>query len=92
MIRVTRLDGSQMYLNEDLIEIIEETPDTHITLTNGKRYLVREQASVLIEQIVCFRARVLAHTQRGRGRKYLHKGMAGSFRPVLETPDAEWEK
>jgi flagellar protein FlbD len=81
-----------MYLNEDLIEIIEETPDTHITLTNGKRYLVRECASFLIEQIVCFRARVIAHTQRGRGRKYLHKGMAGGFRPALETPDAEWEK
>jgi flagellar protein FlbD len=92
MIRVTRLDGSQMYLNEDLIEIIEETPDTHITLTNGKRYLVRERASVLIEQIVCFRARVIAHTQRGRGRKSLHKGMAGSFRAVFVTSDAEWEK
>lgn len=89
MIRVTRLDGSQMFLNEDLIEIIEETPDTHITLTNGKRYLVREHASVIIEQIVCFRVRVLAHTRRGWGRKYLHKSMVGIFRPVIATPDAE---
>lgn len=92
MIRVTRLDHSQMYLNEDLIEIIEETPDTHITLTNGKRYLVRERASVLIEQIVCFRARVIARFHRGRGRRYLHKSMAGSFRPGSGTPDAEREK
>lgn len=92
MIRVTRLDGSVMYLNEDLIEIIEETPDTHVTLTNGKRYLLRERASALIEQIVCFRARVIGSTLRGRGRKYLHRGIAGNFRPVWVTSDAEREK
>jgi flagellar protein FlbD len=81
-----------MYLNEDLIEIIEETPDTHITLTNGKRYLIRESASFLIEQIVCFRARVISHTQRGQGRKYFRKGLAAIFRPAHVTRDAECEK
>jgi flagellar protein FlbD len=78
-----------MYLNEDLIEIIEETPDTHITLTNGKRYLVRERAAAIIEQIVRFRAAVIGRSLRGAGGKYLRKGLAGCFRPVFSSSDKE---
>lgn len=37
MISVTRLNGSQLWLNALLIEMVEETPDTYITLINGKR-------------------------------------------------------
>ena len=33
MIKLTRLDGSQIFVNDDLIEVVEETPDTHITLS-----------------------------------------------------------
>jgi flagellar protein FlbD len=89
MIRVTRLDRSEMFLNEDLIESIEETPDTHITLTNGKRYLVRESASAIIEQIVRFRTRIITRAQRGDGGRYLRKGLAGCFRPVFNSSDME---
>ncbi len=42
MIDVTRMNGSVMTLNADLIETIEEVPDTLITLTTGKKIIVKE--------------------------------------------------
>lgn len=80
MIKVTRLDGSEMYLNEDLIELIEETPDTHITLTNGDRYVIREKTSVLLERITAFRAKILARAYYRPGKKYLRRMDCGNTR------------
>ena len=52
MILLTRINKSaQFYLNEDLIEIIEETPDTMITLNTGKRVAVAETPIEVIEKI-----------------------------------------
>ncbi len=42
MIEVTKLNGSPFLLNSDLIETVEETPDTVITLVNGKKIIVKE--------------------------------------------------
>lgn len=42
MIDVTKLNGSNITINSDLIETIEETPDTLITLTTGKKIIVKE--------------------------------------------------
>lgn len=42
MIRVTRLNGKKMTVNAELIEMIEETPDTVISFTNGKKFVVKE--------------------------------------------------
>lgn len=42
MIDVTRLNGSGITINSDLIETVEETPDTVITLTTGKKIIVKE--------------------------------------------------
>ncbi len=42
MIDVTKLNGSQITINCDLIETVEETPDTVITLTTGKKLIVKE--------------------------------------------------
>ena len=44
MIEVTRLKGKKMTINAELIETVEETPDTVITLTNGKKFVVSESA------------------------------------------------
>jgi Uncharacterized protein, possibly involved in motility len=57
MIYVTRLNGTKLAVNPDLIEIMEETPDTVITLTNGNKYVVAEHIGVLIERVVEFRRR-----------------------------------
>lgn len=55
MIKVTRLNGTEFAINPDLIEVMEETPDTVITLTNGNKYVVAENVGILIEEIVKFR-------------------------------------
>lgn len=42
MIKVTRLNGSEIVINADLIESVEATPDTVISLTTGRKYVVHE--------------------------------------------------
>ena len=42
MIDVTLMNGQIMSLNDDLIETVQETPDTVITLTNARRVIVKE--------------------------------------------------
>jgi flagellar protein FlbD len=59
MIQLTKRDGEIFLLNPDLIERIEEAPDTHITLANGHHYLVKEPASLVVERIVAYEATVL---------------------------------
>jgi len=52
MILVTRLNkASQFYVNENLIEFLEETPDTIITLSTGKKVTVSETAIEIVEKI-----------------------------------------
>jgi len=59
MIQVTRLNQSIVYINCDLIEFIEETPDTVLSLTSGKKLVVEERAQVIIERVVEFRSRYM---------------------------------
>ncbi|KAF0219385.1 MAG: flagellar protein [Geobacteraceae bacterium] len=82
MIRLTRLDGSEIYLNPNLIETIEETPDTHITLSNGNRYLLLEPARVIIDRIVAFQSGIMRRSISGRAPKYLKRRNAENYRPV----------
>lgn len=42
MIELTRLNDTQIMINAELIETVEETPDTVITLTTGRKFVVRE--------------------------------------------------
>jgi len=58
MIRLTRLNGAPIVLNSDLIEHIEVTPDTVITLTTGQILRARETADEVIRRIVEFRRRI----------------------------------
>ena len=60
MIRLTRLNHLPMMLNSDLVEHIDVTPDTVITLTTGQILRVRETAEVVVDRIVEFRRRVFA--------------------------------
>ncbi|MBV9507580.1 MAG: flagellar FlbD family protein [Acidobacteriia bacterium] len=59
MVRLTRLNHAPIVLNSDLIERIEITPDTVITLTNGQIFRVRETAEQVIQLVVDFRRRIL---------------------------------
>lgn len=58
MIRLTRLNHVPMVLNSDLIEHIDVTPDTVITLTGGQILRVRESADEVVERIVDYRRRI----------------------------------
>lgn len=58
MIRLTRLNHMVMVLNSDLIEHIDVTPDTVITLTTGQILRVRETAEQVVQRIVEFRRQV----------------------------------
>lgn len=55
MIAVTRLDGTPMLLNVDLIESIEQTPDTMISVAGGAKLLVRETPDELVERVIEFK-------------------------------------
>ena len=51
MIPITRLNGKKMFLNALLIETVEETPDTMITTTNGKKITVLEKSEEVVELV-----------------------------------------
>ncbi|MCQ1527994.1 flagellar FlbD family protein [Lutispora saccharofermentans] len=61
MIKVTRLNGKEYYINYDLIETIEETPDTVMTLRDGKKYVVLENAEEIIHRIIDFKRKVFTN-------------------------------
>jgi flagellar protein FlbD len=57
MITLTRINHSSLILNSDIIEHIQATPDTVITLTNGHNYLVLESPEAVVQKVVEFRRR-----------------------------------
>jgi len=59
MVFLTRLGGSEVVINSDLIVTVEKTPDTVITLTTGDRIMVKESVEDVVERAAAFRHRVL---------------------------------
>lgn len=82
MIVVTRMHGSALALNCDLIERVEASPRTILTLVDGTRYVVRESVDEVVDKVRAFRASVivLAHEQE-RERLLLADGGGGSELP-----------
>jgi len=62
MVQLTRLNHLPLVLNSDLIEYIEITPDTVITLTTGQKIMVRESAAEVVDRVVAFRRSILDPT------------------------------
>jgi flagellar protein FlbD len=58
MIKVTRLDGVEYYLNPHQIESIEIHPDTTLLMLTGKKLIVREPVEELIRRIEEYRRRI----------------------------------
>ncbi len=69
MIPLTRFNGTQFYLNAEIIQSIEGTPDTVITLMNNVKVVVKEPPEVVIEKIIAYQQRVHHYSQLG-----LHNG------------------
>ena len=63
MILLTRLGGPVFALNPDLVERADCTPDTVITLVDGKKYIVAESLPEVISLIRQFRATIVADAQ-----------------------------
>ncbi len=60
MIRLTRLKGQPLIVNCELIEFIENTPDTVITLITGEKVIVLESAEQIVDLTIKFRQRLMA--------------------------------
>jgi flagellar protein FlbD len=58
MIEVTRLNKKEFVLNCDWIETVEATPDTVITLTNGKKYVVAENVDDIVKKVVEYKRKI----------------------------------
>lgn len=58
MIEVTRLNGELLSINEDLIEFMEETPDTVISFLTGKKLVVKENKKEIEQKIVAFKRKI----------------------------------
>lgn len=71
MIQVSRLNGTDLWLNPMLIESIERTPDTIVTLTNGHKYVIHEPPEAINQQIQQF------YTQIGLVGSAARKDAAG---------------
>lgn len=59
MIRLTRINHRPLVVNSDLIEHIESTPDTVISMTTGQKFVVLESAEEVIERVIQFRRAIV---------------------------------
>ncbi|HUB20537.1 MAG TPA: flagellar FlbD family protein [Acidobacteriaceae bacterium] len=60
MIRLTRLNGSPLVVNSDLIKFAESSPDTMLTLLNGEKIVVLETCEEVVQRTIAYRGHVLA--------------------------------
>ena len=59
MIQLTRTNGTKFYLNPELIQTVEKTPDTIITLINSKKIIVKDTPQAIAELFIEYRRRTL---------------------------------
>ena len=58
MVILTKLNDQTFTVNCDLIETLEQTPDTVIVMTTGNKYVVKESPKEIIDKIVEFKRRI----------------------------------
>lgn len=61
MIDLTAMNNKDFILNADHIEKIEEVPETLITLTNGKKYIVLESVEEVIEKVIRYKNKIVTY-------------------------------
>jgi flagellar protein FlbD len=84
MIVVTRYHGPSMALNCDLIECAEATPDTVVTLVDGRRFVIQESVDEIVQKVREFRASVVVLAHR------LELQPAGTGRPPVAPDGHGW--
>ena len=60
MIEVTKINGVKVLLNTDLIELVEETPDTVLTLTTVRKIIVKESRQEIKNIVILYRKDIFA--------------------------------
>ena len=60
MIEVTKINGVKVLVNPDLIELVEETPDTVLTLTTGRKIIVKESRQEIKNLVILYRKDIFA--------------------------------
>jgi len=60
MIKVTRLNRDVVFVNADLVEYVETTPDTVISLTTGEKFMVLETPDQIVDLVVDYERRIHA--------------------------------
>ncbi|MBI1748698.1 MAG: flagellar FlbD family protein [Acidobacteria bacterium] len=84
MIKLTKLNQKESVVNSDLIQYIESTPDTVITLINGEKHVVLESVDDVIEKIIAYKRKVLS------GLEILHQcSDVVPFVPILVENKSE---
>ena len=61
MIEVTKINGSKVLINPDLMELVEETPDTVITFTTGRKIIVKESRQEVKNLVKLYRRDIFAN-------------------------------
>ncbi len=67
MINITKLNGVAMTINEDFIETVEETPDTVITMSTGRKFIVKESRQEVVNLVKSYRRDVNAFQCKTEG-------------------------
>ena len=89
MIILTRLNGPRFAVNPDLLERVDTTPDTVLTLLDGTKYVVAEPVEEVIAQVRAFRASVIAAARAWDGDWGVNAGTGADASPTLdENPPA----
>ncbi len=69
MVKLTRLNNTILVVNGELIEFIEATPDTIVTLTTGRKVVVRETVDDVIEMVVAYKRSFMQQGPAERSRQ-----------------------
>jgi flagellar protein FlbD len=69
MVSLTRINHQSIVLNSDLVEHLEPTPDTVITMVSGQKFVVLESPEEVVRRIVEFRRALTARTERSEYRE-----------------------
>jgi flagellar protein FlbD len=74
VINVTKLNGSSVIINADLIEMVESTPDTLISLTTGRKVMVKESLDTVVQSVLKFREKSRSHPVPAGGSGSVFEG------------------
>ena len=61
MIEVTKINGTKVLVNPDLIEVVEETPDTVVFFTTGRKLIIKESRQEIKNLVKSYRKEIFAH-------------------------------